>query len=104
MELLFLPAVREFICSLDQTIAQRTQRVIQLLERHGHTLRSPQSKPLGNGLFELRILGNQQIRIIYFFCGGVAVLVHIFFKKSMHIPKADMDFAIKTKKRFLQEI
>ncbi|MCD7837771.1 MAG: type II toxin-antitoxin system RelE/ParE family toxin [Clostridiales bacterium] len=47
------PAI-EFIQSLDPKMKAKILHTIDLLEEHGGALREPYSKPLGEGIFELR--------------------------------------------------
>lgn len=52
--------------ALDAFIKPKLYKVFEFLEQYGNNLTMPLSKPLGNGLFELRITGNKQIR--FFVC------------------------------------
>jgi phage-related protein len=104
MEVLYTERLVEFMNTLDDTLASRVIRLIDILKDRGHTLRLPHSKSLGDGLFELRILGNPQIRIIYFFVKSEIILAHIFIKKSMKIPAYEINSARKIKKQYLQEL
>ena len=63
-------------------------RAIKLLADFGNTLREPDSKPIGDGIFELRAkLGTDIVRILYFFCEGQAVvLTNGFVKKTQKTP------------------
>jgi putative component of toxin-antitoxin plasmid stabilization module len=56
---------------------------IELLEEFGHLLRMPHSKPLGDGLFELRFtMGRRAWRITYWQRpDGVIVLLTVFHKQ-----------------------
>ena len=83
MEVIYLNnKIEKFILNLDSTTRARTERMIDLLEKHKYELEMPYSKALGGGLFELRILGKRQVRAIYSFKDKKAYIVHIFFKKS----------------------
>jgi phage-related protein len=84
--------VYSFIEQLPIKVATRTQGMIRVLEENGHKIRMPYSKSLGEGLFELRILGNIQVRVLYFFSHDAAYLVHAFVKKSMRIPKSEIEY------------
>lgn len=100
MEVLLSGSVKGFLESLDQSLRERAQRMIDLLRTEANALRMPYSKSIGKGLFEIRILGNEQIRIIYFFHNRQAVLLHAFFKKTMRISRKDMKTALQVKKTF----
>ena len=60
----------------------KTLRTIDLLEMNGPLLREPYSKPLENGIFELRTKqGSDITRVLYFFIvGKKAVLTNGFIK------------------------
>ena len=77
--------VREFISEL--SIADRVEAaaLIKALQEWGTGLRTPRSKPLGGGLFELR---GRQIRIFYRFRPGRRiVLLDGIVKKRSSIPR-----------------
>ncbi len=69
-----------------------------MLENQGHLICMPASKSLGNGLFELRAVGKEQVRIIYCFHKGRAYLLRGFIKKSWKIHRVDIEMAKFTKK------
>jgi len=81
MNVVALRQVREFVDALDMPIRTDVERLIDLLKEYGHRLSMPYTKPVGNGLWELRRTGRPQIRILYGFCGGDIVLV-LAFKKQ----------------------
>ncbi len=87
--------VDAFIAALDEPTIAKTLRTIDLLERFGSALRFPHSKSVAKGLFELRVRGRQEVRILYTFHGNVAVLLHGFIKKSTAIPPKDMHIGIR---------
>ena len=59
-------------------------RTISLLEENGTELREPFSKPLGDGIFELRAkVGTDISCVLYFFViNRQAILTHGFIKKN----------------------
>ena len=71
----------------------QVQTIIGMLETLGNELRMPYSKSLGGGLFELRIIGQKHIRIIYAFHNNGAVLLNIFMKKRWSIPRKEIEYA-----------
>ena len=76
--------VQELLDSLETKLLAKTLRTIDLLEMNGPLLREPYSKPLENGIFELRTKqGSDITRVLYFFIvGKKAVLTNGFIKKS----------------------
>ncbi len=97
----FTSDIKTFIHDLgrqDRQAYVRTMRCLDLLEKHGHELRMPFSKSLHEGLFELRIAGTIQVRIIYCFYKDTAILLHAFIKKTDKIPKREIELALKRMK------
>ena len=61
----------EFILSLDKKMRAKVLREITLLAANGYELREPDSKSLGDGIFELRAkVGTDISRVLYFFFVG----------------------------------
>lgn len=57
----------EFILSQDVKMKAKLFRLLELLELKGNELREPYSKPLSDGIFEIRaIQGNNISRVLYF--------------------------------------
>ena len=60
--------VQEFIDSLDYKMGAKVLSMLEILEEKGNLLREPYSKPLGEGIFELRCkFGSDITRTLYFF-------------------------------------
>lgn len=95
MEIRFDYQVEKFVASLEKSTIAKVLRTIDLLERFGHQLGLPQSKKVKSNLFELRIHGQQAVRIFYTFKNGVVILLYGFIKKSQKIPKRELEQAIK---------
>jgi phage-related protein len=72
-------------------------RLLELLMAHGPNLRMPHSKPLGDGLFELRPKGKAGIgRVLYCYqVGQKIVILHVFIKKTQQTPARDLALARK---------
>jgi len=85
--------IKKFIKSLDKNSGAEVNKLIMFLYKCGNEIKMPYSKSLGGGLFELRKLGKKQIRIIYCFHKGEAIILHIFEKKSNTISKNDLQLA-----------
>ena len=77
--------MRDFIRALkDDRAFKEARALIDLLADRGNQLRPPRSKPLGDGLFEMR---GQQVRIFYTFRPGRRiVLLDAMVKKRDDIP------------------
>lgn len=85
--------IRKFIKSLDERSGADIDKLITLLYKCGNEIRMPYSKSIGHGLFELRKLGKRQIRVIYCFHEGEAIILHIFEKKGNAIATKDIETA-----------
>lgn len=72
-------------------------RLVELLTEHGPNLRMPHSKPMGEGLFELRAKGKEGIgRAFYCFLVGKRIVVlHSLVKKTQQTPERDLTLARK---------
>jgi len=93
--------IETFINSLDESTARRVFRLISRLEELGHKIRMPYSKNIESNLFELRLLGRVQVRIIYTYHDDHAVLLNIFIKKFWRIPRGEIEYAKEVLKRYI---
>ena len=76
--------VRAFIAELSSDARAEAIALIKLAQTLGNKLREPQSKALGNGLFELR---RNQVRLFYVFEPGQIIrLLGGMVKKQDRIP------------------
>ena len=87
--------VQDFLNSLNEKMEAKVAWTINRLEEFGYALREPYSKPLGEGIFELRVqVGRDISRVLYFFIvNGRAVLTHGFIKKTQKTPKQEIERA-----------
>lgn len=98
MEVIYAtPKIGQFIKKLDPHLAERVLNTIDLIELYGHTLQMPHTKPIGNGLHELRLTGGYHVRILYSMQAGTAYMLHIFEKKTSAIPRRDIAYALRVK-------
>ena len=99
----FNEELEEFIRDLRKPEIAKVLRTIDLLEKFGNRLGMPHSKPLKDGIFELRMRGVQEIRILYTFQKQSAVLLVGFVKKTQKTPARYLALALMNKKQ-LDEI
>ena len=60
--------VEEFIDALDVKMRAKMVGLLEILEEKGNQLREPYSKPIDDGIFEIRCkVGNNITRVLYFF-------------------------------------
>jgi phage-related protein len=95
MEIKIDKKVEKFLLRLDKKVIAKVLRLIDLLERFGYKLGMPQSKKIMDNIFELRIHGKQEVRILYTFKKSIIILLHGFIKKSQKISKQELSAAIK---------
>jgi phage-related protein len=94
---------QEYVDSLKEKMRAKTLRSLQLLREFGPELREPNTKPLGDGIFELRtILGSDTGRSLFFFFDGQSIIVtHGFIKKTQKTPKREIERAKKYRNEYL---
>lgn len=95
--------VKDFISSLDVKMRAKVLGEVSLLKQNGPRLREPYSKPLGDGLFELRTKqGSDITRVLYFFFDGKQiVMTNGFVKKTQKTPSAEIETAKKYRAEYL---
>ena len=91
--------MESFLDSLPLKHRAKALHSLAILEEFGTSLREPHSKPLGDGIFELRIQFAGDIsRIFYFFVvNHKIILTNGFVKKTMKTPKSELSLARKYK-------
>jgi len=104
MHIIYLPKAADFVADLDNPLDGRVRRMIRLLETSGNELRMPFSKPIENGIFELRVVGAVHIRLLYFFYKGEAVIVHAFAKKTQQLNHRDIEYALRARDMYLADL
>ncbi len=92
-----------FVRELDDARGARVRRVIRLLEERGYALRMPFSKSVAAGLFELRVVGALQVRLLFFFHKDQAVIAHAFFKKTEALSHKDIEYAQKVRGTYMAD-
>ena len=87
--------VEAFLDELEPKMRAKALYGLSILKEYGNELREPYSKPVGNGLFELRIKFSSDItRIFYFFfAGNQIILTNGFVKKTVKTPRGEIDRA-----------
>lgn len=85
----------DFILAQDTKMRAKLLTMLEFLEEKGSELREPYSKPLNDGIFELRARQSSNItRVLYFFVEGKKViLTNGFVKKTQKTPPAEIDRA-----------
>src|SRR3972149_3160571 len=88
--------IRNFIQNLDAKTRNKIADVLDLLEEFGILVGPPHSKKVSSTpLWELRILGSDNIRIFYVaIVNRRFLLLHAFLKKKQKIDKKDIRTAL----------
>lgn len=86
--------VEDFIKSLQSKTIAKVSHHINLLEKHGAFLGMPHAKKITNNLYELRVRGKQEIRIIYGFVKRDIYLLHAFKKQTRKTPHKEIKTAL----------
>ena len=94
----------EFILSLDSKMQAKMFRELELLETFGNQLREPHSKPLGDGIYEIRAkVASDITRVLYFFVvNKKIILTNGFVKKTQKTPDNEIALAKKYRKDYLE--
>ena len=86
-------AVNNFYWSLETDVRSRTERLVGMLRTYGYQLRLPHLRPLGSGLFELRLNGKHAVRLLYCYAEGGAYIVHAVVKKQGALLRREIEYA-----------
>jgi phage-related protein len=88
--------VKEYLRGLSAREATGLLRAIGLLKECGTELAAPHARFLGDKLWELRVQGALQHRVLYFATSGRRlVLLHAFAKKTRRTPPTELAVARK---------
>ena len=85
---------------LPPKVLAKLLHIFELIEMAGAQLGEPYTKPLNDGLFEVRAKAKEGIgRSIYCYQKGQKIIIlHSFVKKDQKIPKRHLEIALKRKK------
>ena len=92
------PEAREEATALPVKIRVKFDRLIGKLEYDARLLREPDTKPLGDGLFEIRTMGTD-----IYHKGNTIIMLRVFIKKSQKTPAKEIDLAKKRLAEVLNE-
>ena len=86
--------VEKFIFKLQKPTKSKVSRYLELLENYGFNLHMPYSKRITANLYELRIRGQQEVRIFYTIKYETVFLLHGFIKKTNKTPQREIETAL----------
>ncbi len=91
MKVILTPETVKFIQGLDLIANTKVKRRIAVLREFGYMIRMPASKNILPGIFELRTVGKDNIRLVFMFRNDAAVVFHAFVKKTEQISAKEMN-------------
>ena len=95
---------KEFLLSLDKKLRAKLADTIMILQDNGYELREPYSKPISEGIFELRAKqGSDTTRVMYFFyVDRHIILTNGFIKKTQKTPQSEIEKAKRYRSDYLK--
>ena len=96
----YSPDLQKEILGLPAGFVARFLRYIERMEVYGPDLGMPHTRPMGYGLFELRLKAAEGIARV-FYCTVVdrrIVILHQYIKKSEKTPRRELEIAQKRMK------
>lgn len=95
--------IRDFLDECNKQQQAKLLRIIENIKQYGLQSVIPHLKKLeGYPLWEIRILGKDNIRVIYaLLVEKEILLLHGFFKKSQKTPLSEINIAIKRQNEWL---
>lgn len=87
--------IKDFIRKLDPISRGKISKAITLLKDHGPLVGMPYSKKIDSQLYELRIRGRQEMRILYAIKQDQIILLNAFKKQTQKLPLREIVTALK---------
>ena len=84
----------KFVFKLDRYTRAKLTREIDILEKRGPILPMPYAKKIKPSIWELRVRGNQEVRVLYSVKDSSAYFLNWFVKKSQKTPLNEIDKAV----------
>ncbi len=91
----FSDAVADKILALPDTLAARYVVLTRRMVAVGPNLGLPHTEAIGDGLFELRLKGQEGIARVFFcaLAGRRVIVLHAFIKKTQKTPRREIETA-----------
>ena len=97
--------VKEYLSSLEPKMHAKVVKMLKVLAEHGRDLREPFTKPLDDGIFELRVIqgSNLSRTLFFFYVGNMIVVTNGFIKKTAKTPPQEIQLAKLRKKDYYRQ-
>jgi phage-related protein len=95
MNLFYCDEVKVFIKKLEKKTQAKIVRGINLLEQYGTDVGMPHVKRITHDLYELRIRGQQEVRLFFGIKHNAIFFLHGFIKKAQKTPEYEIETARK---------
>jgi len=86
--------IEKFIKKLNPSTIAKIAKEIDLLEQYGSYLGMPHSKKINVGLYELRIRGKEEVRLLYSFKSNKIHILNVFKKQTKKTPRKEVLIAL----------
>lgn len=94
--------VEDYLDELAGSEATKAVRGLDLLRTFGTQLGMPHVRPLRGGLYEFRLRGRREHRVVYVALAGARfLLLHAFTKKTRRTPQAEIVLAQQRYQEYL---
>lgn len=87
--------VEEFFYKQQLQAQSKLLHLFELLEVYGSRLGMPHAKHLEIGLYELRVRGKEELRVLYGFKQNTIYLLHAFKKQTQKTPRKELEIGQK---------
>lgn len=88
--------VKKELSDLSSKSLSRVVKELEILKEHGYKLKAPHVKKIYRKIYELRAVGNPQIRLFFTYKKGDIVIFDFHIKKTQKLPKRVLE---RVKKR-----
>ncbi len=85
--------LERFILSTQKPTQAKIVRSLELIRSYGPRIGMPHVKKINSKLYELRIRGQQEVRLLFSCSGKKIIFLHGFIKKSSKTPRPDIKIA-----------
>lgn len=87
--------ILRFLRRFDRATIGHISRGIALLEEHGKGTGMPDVKKISGQLYELRIRGKNELRLLFTQQGDTVYILHIYKKQTQKLPRKELKLALK---------